>query len=136
MIDILLKYILWYNFLNDLDAQSDFDKSFVTKKLVKWNHSYCADYWSYQRYIFEKYQLRIRLAKKDSCISYFLMKGFGMALQYWRLSQICLAQSSGIKLEATRGLDWGRHHRRHQDLLRKLRSFLSVRSRGQNIFFK
>ena len=35
MIDILLKYILWYDFLNDLDAQSDFDKNFVTKKLVK-----------------------------------------------------------------------------------------------------
>ena len=35
MIDILLKYILWYEFLNDLDAQSDFDKDFVTKKLVK-----------------------------------------------------------------------------------------------------
>ena len=25
MIDILLKYILWYEFFNDLDAQSDFD---------------------------------------------------------------------------------------------------------------
>ena len=35
MIDILLKYILWYDFLNDLDTQSDFDKIFVTKKLVK-----------------------------------------------------------------------------------------------------
>ena len=35
MIDILLKYILWYEFLNDLDAQSDFYKSFVTKKQVK-----------------------------------------------------------------------------------------------------
>ena len=34
MIDILLKYILWYEFLNDLDAQSDFDRN-VTKKLVK-----------------------------------------------------------------------------------------------------
>ena len=32
--------ILWYDFLNDLNAQSDFDKSFVTKKLVKYNHSY------------------------------------------------------------------------------------------------
>ena len=31
MIDILLKYILWYGFLTDLDAQSDFDKNFVTK---------------------------------------------------------------------------------------------------------
>ena len=30
MIDILLKNILWYDFLNDLDAQSDFDK----KKIV------------------------------------------------------------------------------------------------------
>ena len=26
MIDILLKYILWYDFLNVLDAQRDFDK--------------------------------------------------------------------------------------------------------------
>ena len=40
MIDVLLKYVLWYNFLNDLDAQSDFDKNFVTKKPVKLNHSY------------------------------------------------------------------------------------------------
>ena len=31
MIDILLKYyIIWKEFLNDLDAQSDFDKNFVT----------------------------------------------------------------------------------------------------------
>ena len=36
MIDILLKYIiLWYELLNDLDAQGDFDKNFVTKKPVK-----------------------------------------------------------------------------------------------------
>ena len=35
IIDILLKYILWYQSINDLDAQSDFDKNFVTKKLVK-----------------------------------------------------------------------------------------------------
>ena len=35
MIDILLKYILWYDFLSDLDAQRDFDKKTVTKKLVK-----------------------------------------------------------------------------------------------------
>ena len=35
MIDILLKYILWYEFSNDLDAQNDFDKNFVTKKVVK-----------------------------------------------------------------------------------------------------
>ena len=35
MINILLKYILWYEFLNDLDAQTDFDKKIVTKKLVK-----------------------------------------------------------------------------------------------------
>ena len=35
MIDILLKYILWYELLNDLDAQSDFDKNFVTKKPIK-----------------------------------------------------------------------------------------------------
>ena len=30
-IDILLEYILWYDFLNNLDIQSDFDKKFVTK---------------------------------------------------------------------------------------------------------
>ena len=35
MIDILLKYILWSEFLNDLDAQSDFDKDYVTKYPVK-----------------------------------------------------------------------------------------------------
>ena len=35
MIDILLKYILWYEFSNDLDVQSDFDKKIVTKKLAK-----------------------------------------------------------------------------------------------------
>ena len=35
MIDICLKYILSYEFLNDLDVQSDFDKNFVTKKQVK-----------------------------------------------------------------------------------------------------
>ena len=35
MIDILLKYILCYEFLNDLDAQSDFDKKIVTKKPAK-----------------------------------------------------------------------------------------------------
>ena len=29
---ILLKYILWYQFLNDLDAQSDFDKKICHKK--------------------------------------------------------------------------------------------------------
>ena len=35
MIDILLKYILWYDFLKDLDALSDFDKKIVTKKQVE-----------------------------------------------------------------------------------------------------
>ena len=35
MIDVLLKYILWDEFLNDLDVYRDFDKNFVTKKLVK-----------------------------------------------------------------------------------------------------
>ena len=35
MIDILLKYILRYDFLNNLDAQRDFNKNFVTKKQVK-----------------------------------------------------------------------------------------------------
>ena len=40
MIDTLLKYILGHEFLNDLDAQSDFDKNVITKKVVKQNHSY------------------------------------------------------------------------------------------------
>ena len=31
MIDILLKYILWYEYFNDVEAQSDFDKKIVTK---------------------------------------------------------------------------------------------------------
>ena len=35
MIDILLKYILLYEFLSDLDAQSDFDKNVVRKNVVK-----------------------------------------------------------------------------------------------------
>ena len=38
MIDILLtykSYILWHEFLNDLNAQIDFDKKIVTKKVVK-----------------------------------------------------------------------------------------------------
>ena len=35
MIDILLKYILLYEFLNDLDAQSYFDKTFCQKKAVQ-----------------------------------------------------------------------------------------------------
>ena len=35
IIDILLKCILWYEFLNNLDAQSDFNKRFVTEKSVK-----------------------------------------------------------------------------------------------------
>ena len=30
--DILLKFILWYDFLSDLDAQSDFDKKNYHKK--------------------------------------------------------------------------------------------------------
>ena len=34
MIDILLKYILWCEFLND------FDKTIIIKSLVKYNHSY------------------------------------------------------------------------------------------------
>ena len=32
MIDVLLKYILWYEFLNDLDAKKDFEIKFVTQK--------------------------------------------------------------------------------------------------------
>ena len=31
MIDILLKYILWYEFWNNLDAQSDFEKKLSQK---------------------------------------------------------------------------------------------------------
>ena len=40
MIDILLKYTLWHEFLNNLDAQSDFDKKIGIKKLVNQNYSY------------------------------------------------------------------------------------------------
>ena len=36
MIDILIKYILWYNFSNDMDAQSDLKKLLPQKKLVKY----------------------------------------------------------------------------------------------------
>ena len=32
MIDILLKYILWYEFVSNLDAQTDFDKQNCRKK--------------------------------------------------------------------------------------------------------
>ena len=32
--DTVLIYPLWYDFPNDFDAQSDFGKYFVTKKLV------------------------------------------------------------------------------------------------------
>ena len=32
MIDILLKYILWYEFLKDLGAKSDFDKKRLSQK--------------------------------------------------------------------------------------------------------
>ena len=32
---VSLIYTLWYEFLNNLDAQSDFHKKIVTKKLVK-----------------------------------------------------------------------------------------------------
>ena len=39
-IDALLIYTLWYEFSHDLDAQSDFGKIFVKKKLVPRNHSY------------------------------------------------------------------------------------------------
>ena len=35
MINIFLKYILYYEFFNDLDDQRDFDKNFVTEKPVK-----------------------------------------------------------------------------------------------------
>ena len=35
MIGILLKEILWHDFLNDLDTQNDCDKKIVTKKPVK-----------------------------------------------------------------------------------------------------
>ena len=35
IIHILLKYILWCEILSNLDAQSDFDKKFVRKNVVK-----------------------------------------------------------------------------------------------------
>ena len=40
MIDILLKYIFWYEFLNDLGAQRDFEKKNCHKKAGPGNHSY------------------------------------------------------------------------------------------------
>ena len=33
-IDTLIIYTLWYEFQNDFDAQRDFGKNFVTKKLL------------------------------------------------------------------------------------------------------
>ena len=33
-------HTLWYEFWNHFDAQIDFGKTFVTEKLVPWNHSY------------------------------------------------------------------------------------------------
>ena len=68
IIDILLKYILWYNFLNNLDAQRDFDKNFVTKKPVKWNYSYLkyalaiSNFWN-DFFIFQKYRTKNFLIK-------------------------------------------------------------------------
>ena len=53
MIDILLKYILWYEFLSNLDAQSDSDKKIVTKKVVKWNHSYLKYALDFYNYLLE-----------------------------------------------------------------------------------
>ena len=38
--DTLLMYTLWYEYSYDFDAQSDFGKNFVAKKLVRWSHSY------------------------------------------------------------------------------------------------
>ena len=35
MIDMLLKYIIWRDFLSDLDAQNDFDKKLITEKVDK-----------------------------------------------------------------------------------------------------
>ena len=34
MIHILLKYILWCEFLSNLDAQSDFDKKKLSEKIL------------------------------------------------------------------------------------------------------
>ena len=39
-IDISLIYTLWYEFSNDFETSSYFGKTFVTEKLVPWNHSY------------------------------------------------------------------------------------------------
>ena len=41
-LETLLIYTLWYEFINDFDAQSG--KTFITKKLVPWNHSYLLKY--------------------------------------------------------------------------------------------
>ena len=38
--DKLLIYTPWYDFSNNSDAKNDFGKMFVTKKMVRWNHSY------------------------------------------------------------------------------------------------
>ena len=35
MTDSLLKYILWYEFLNNMDALSDFDKKFCHKNFCQ-----------------------------------------------------------------------------------------------------
>ena len=35
-IDALLNYIFWYEFSNNVDAQIDFRKIFVTKNLLIW----------------------------------------------------------------------------------------------------
>ena len=48
---------LWYEFLNDLYSQRDFDKKFVTKKPVNLNHSYlkyALNYKQFFQYIFEE----------------------------------------------------------------------------------
>ena len=39
-IDTWLIYTLWYEFSNDIDAQSDFGKKFVTTKYTHLDHSY------------------------------------------------------------------------------------------------
>ena len=39
-VDTLLICTLWYEFSNNVDAQSDFGNFFVTNKRVPWNHIY------------------------------------------------------------------------------------------------
>ena len=70
---------LCYEFSNDLDAQSDFTKNLVTKKLVTWNHSYL-QYNAPQKHdesTLLQYELNEYLTADRSCTTdYFLNKSY------------------------------------------------------------